>query len=214
MSRVESASGAKYSAHNEQARKFEPIAPVGTNYTPVGKVDIAAMRSAAAPIPPKPAIPSAPRPFGGTVSSSSSSGPTVRTAAVGSAAAASRVPADAWDAPNPTVIATPPPPAAPRPPAVVAGSRPIPAQIVPSSDLPTKPSEEDRIGPVVSVTSYAFSPKGIPIVGPCALYRAQHTHLSHSLVQRSSTIHLKLGRRQLWLPSPLPRALQWVRAVS
>ncbi|KAH9160569.1 hypothetical protein EDB89DRAFT_1862714 [Lactarius sanguifluus] len=64
MSRVESASGAKYSTHNEQARKFEPIAPVGTNYTPVGKVDIASLRSALATpsAAPKPAVPSAPRP--------------------------------------------------------------------------------------------------------------------------------------------------------
>ncbi len=175
MSRVESASGAKYSAHNEQARKFEPIAPVGTNYTPVGKVDIAAMRSAAAPIPHKPAVPSAPRPSAETVSAPSSSGRTVRTTAVGSAAAASRVPADAWDAPKPTVFAAPPPPpAAPRPPAVVAGSRPISAQTVPSSGLPTKPSEEDRIGPVVSVTC-AVSRKDIPIVVP-ALFTGHSIH--------------------------------------
>ena len=175
MSRVESASGAKYSTHNEQARKFEPIAPVGTNYTPVGKVDIASLRSGAAPIPPKPAIPSAPRPSAGTVSAPSSSGPTVRTTAVGSAAAASRVPADAWDAPKPTVLAVPrPPPAASRPQAVMTGSRSIPAQTVPSSDLPTKPSEEDRIGPVVSVTC-TVSPQGCTIVMP-ALFSGHSIH--------------------------------------
>ncbi|KAG9313233.1 hypothetical protein JVU11DRAFT_6694 [Chiua virens] len=50
MQRVEAASGARYSAHNEKARKFEPIAPVGTNYTPIGKPDIAAMRR----VPPPP----------------------------------------------------------------------------------------------------------------------------------------------------------------
>jgi hypothetical protein len=44
MSRVEAASGAKYSTHQERPRKYEPIAPVGTNYTPIGKVDIASLR--------------------------------------------------------------------------------------------------------------------------------------------------------------------------
>ncbi|KAI0027139.1 hypothetical protein K488DRAFT_38376, partial [Vararia minispora EC-137] len=58
MSKVESASGAKYSAHKEPARRFEPIAPVGTAYTPVGKVDIAEIRRSAAPpaAAPKPAM--------------------------------------------------------------------------------------------------------------------------------------------------------------
>lgn len=51
MSRVAAASGANYSAHNEKARKFEPIAPVGTNYSPIGRPDINAMRKP----PPKPA---------------------------------------------------------------------------------------------------------------------------------------------------------------
>ncbi|KIJ06493.1 hypothetical protein PAXINDRAFT_103342, partial [Paxillus involutus ATCC 200175] len=50
MKRVEAASGAKYSAHNEQSRKFEPIAPVGSSYTPIGRPDIAAMRK----VPPPP----------------------------------------------------------------------------------------------------------------------------------------------------------------
>lgn len=54
MSRVETASGAKYSIHKESARKFEPIGPVGTNYTPVGKVDINAIRKEAAAKPPQP----------------------------------------------------------------------------------------------------------------------------------------------------------------
>ncbi|KAF8498427.1 hypothetical protein JB92DRAFT_970832 [Gautieria morchelliformis] len=35
MKRVRDASGAKYSVHNEATRSAEPIAPVGTNYTPV-----------------------------------------------------------------------------------------------------------------------------------------------------------------------------------
>lgn len=47
MKRVEDSSGARYTAHKEQARKFEPIAPVGTNYTPIGKVNINELRKAA-----------------------------------------------------------------------------------------------------------------------------------------------------------------------
>ena len=47
MKRVQSASGANYSFHKETSRKFEPIAPVGTNYKPVGQVDIAALRKGA-----------------------------------------------------------------------------------------------------------------------------------------------------------------------
>ena len=153
MSRVESASGAKYSAHNEQARKFEPIAPVGTNYTPIGKVDIAAIRSTA-PAPPKPAVHSASHPSAGNSAVPTPSGPTFRTTTVGSAAAAARVPTGTWDAPKPTVSAAPPPPpAASRPPTVVATPRSVPAHsaTVPSSDVPTEPSEDDRIGPVVSL---------------------------------------------------------------
>jgi phage-related protein len=44
MKRVQSASGANYSFHKETARKFEPIAPVGTSYKPVGAPDIDALR--------------------------------------------------------------------------------------------------------------------------------------------------------------------------
>lgn len=47
MKRVRDASGSKYSVHNEPARRAEPIGPVGTNYTPVGKVDIGALRKGA-----------------------------------------------------------------------------------------------------------------------------------------------------------------------
>lgn len=64
MSRVEVASGAKYSIHKEPARKFEPIGPVGTSYTPVGKVDIHALRNEAAVKPPQPPRPTATRPPG------------------------------------------------------------------------------------------------------------------------------------------------------
>ena len=64
MSRVETASGAKYSTHKEPARKFEPIGPVGTNYTPVGKVDINAIRNEAAVKPQPPPQPTTSRPPG------------------------------------------------------------------------------------------------------------------------------------------------------
>lgn len=47
MKRVEAASGARYSAHKEQARKFEPIAPVGTSYSPIGRPDINELRRGA-----------------------------------------------------------------------------------------------------------------------------------------------------------------------
>ena len=153
MSRVESASGSKYSAHNETVRKFEPIAPVGTNYTPVGKVDIAAIRSAAGPAPPQPPVPSAPRP---SAVIPAVQGSTVRTTTVGSAAAAARVPTGTWDAPKAAVTATPlppPPPTDSRPPPEVATSRLVSAHsaTVPTSNVPTKPSDDDRIGPVVSL---------------------------------------------------------------
>ena len=163
MSRVESASGARYSAHHEQARKFEPIAPVGTNYTPVGKVDITAIRSAAAPALPKPTVPPAPRPSTVTPAAPLSSRRAVQPTAVGSAAAAARAPEDAWDAPRPTVPAAPPAPAAaPRPtPSVVADSPSVSTRTAtaPSSKVPTKPSEDDRIGPVVSRISPMTNPK-------------------------------------------------------
>ena len=64
MSRVEAASGAKYSVHKEPARKFEPIGPVGTNYTPVGKVDINAIRKEAVVKPPQRPQQTTTRPLG------------------------------------------------------------------------------------------------------------------------------------------------------
>lgn len=62
IARVEAASGAKYSVHKEPTRKFDPIGPVGTNYTPVGKVDIDAIRREAVAKPPVP--PQTTRAFG------------------------------------------------------------------------------------------------------------------------------------------------------
>jgi drebrin-like protein len=126
MKRVEAASGSKYSAQKETARKFEPIAPVGTNYTPVGKVDIGALRKAPTPgagaSVPKPPMPSAPRPSYGT---SSAGAP-----ASFNAPTTGRAPADAWDEP-PTPAAPPPPPAASRPP-VITSARPTASASTPT----------------------------------------------------------------------------------
>ena len=47
MKRVADSSGARYSAHKEKARKYEPIAPVGTAYTPIGRVNIDELRRGA-----------------------------------------------------------------------------------------------------------------------------------------------------------------------
>ncbi|KAJ3558512.1 hypothetical protein NM688_g880 [Phlebia brevispora] len=167
MSRVEGASGARYSAHKETARRFEPIAPVGTNYVPVGTPDIAAMRRGpatrsvptAAPVAPPPApkpaspairsIPLAPSSFAGFGRS-----PIVNRVSA---------PDDDWDAP---VSKPPPPPAASRPP-VVAASRPVPSAVSvgppappPSSNVPTKPDEDDLIGPVgTAYTPIKLHPK-------------------------------------------------------
>lgn len=45
MKRVAEAGGAKYSTHQEKPQRMERPAPVGTNYTPVGRPDIASMTS-------------------------------------------------------------------------------------------------------------------------------------------------------------------------
>ena len=122
MSRVEAASGAKYSTHKEQPRQFEPIAPVGTAYTPVGKVDIAALRKAPAPAA-KPTLPSSSsRPaFSATKPTVSAGSVYGRTVNPGSA------PADAWPEEKPSsppAAVPPPPPAASRPPTLPTASRP------------------------------------------------------------------------------------------
>lgn len=120
MKRVEAASGANYSTHKEQARKFEPIAPVGTNYTPVGKVDIGALRKApttgAGASLSRPAIPSAPRPSYGA----SSMGPSASF----NAPTTGRAPAGAWDDETPATAAPPPPPPAASRPPVTTSTRP------------------------------------------------------------------------------------------
>jgi drebrin-like protein len=125
MSRVEAASGAKYSVHKETARKSEPIAPVGTSYIPVGKPDIDAMRRASnapsqaqAP-PPPPAtrpVPAAPRSVPPAPAVSYRPSPVVNKASA---------PDDAWDEPAARFQPSPSPAAA-RPP-VISAARPTPA---------------------------------------------------------------------------------------
>ncbi len=111
MSRIMAASGVNYTAQKEAPRRFEPIAPVGTNYVPVGKVDIAAIRQGAAkppaaPAATKPAIPTAPRPVPVAPSPAASS-----TWGRG----VSNAPAGAWAEESDSFAPPPPPPAASRP---------------------------------------------------------------------------------------------------
>lgn len=117
MKRVEAASGAKYSAHNEKARKFDPIAPVGTNYTPIGKPDIAAMRRVnPVPASSRPSAVAAPRPvFGAPVPAPMKTAPP------------SNVADDDWGDEPP--VAPPPPPAASRPPVLPSAPRPAPTSV-------------------------------------------------------------------------------------
>lgn len=128
MSRVEGASGARYSAHREAPRRFEPITPVGTNYVPVGAPDIAAMRQAGANrnVPTTPVTPVAP------AAPPKPAAPAVRSIplAPSSAAGFGRLstfnrasdPGNEWDAP----VSRPSPPSAVTRPPVVAAARPVP----------------------------------------------------------------------------------------
>ena len=123
MSRVESSSGARYSAHNEQPRKFEPIAPVGTNYTPVGKVDINALKKAPTPAA-KPTATTRPA-FSSQAFSSSSSNPAASAGSLyGRTVVGGSAPQDAWPDEAPAPAPPSPPPAASRPPALPTTSRP------------------------------------------------------------------------------------------
>ena len=113
MSRVEAASGVNYTAQKEAPRKFQPIAPAGTNYVPVGKVDMNALRASAPPPAPaasKPSIPATSRPVPSAAARPVPSAPSVvRPAVVGKA------PADAWPEEDNSFAPPPPPPAASRP---------------------------------------------------------------------------------------------------
>lgn len=126
MSRVEAASGSKYTAQKEAPRRSEPIAPVGTNYKPIGKVDIATLRATPTPSVPfaaqPPPPPSAPRPMFGAAR------PATTAASLYGRAPASTAPVtpvDAW--PEEKSPASPPPsapPAASRAPAFPTTARP------------------------------------------------------------------------------------------
>lgn len=187
MSRVEAASGAKYSSHKEQPRKFEPIAPVGSSYTPVGKVDISALKKAPPPAarPAFSALPAKPT-FGSSKPASSAGSLYGRTVVTGSA------PADAWPEEAPKATAPPKLPTASRPPVLPTTSRPAfsamqpaspasistpPARVSPaftasqpspppriithaavSSTTPSKPEEQDKIEP----TKSAYTPVSLP----------------------------------------------------
>ena len=171
MKRVEAASGANYSSRNEPTRKFEPIVPVGTNYTPVGKVDMAALKKTPAPAA-KPVVLTRPT-FGAPASSAGSL--YGKAASSGSAAA--------WQAEKTTkTMATPP--TSTRPPIVPATTRPTfsamtptkpspdpafsalgstppsrsAAAVPPISNAPTKPAEEDRI----QSNKSAWTPVSLP----------------------------------------------------
>lgn len=115
MTRVEAASGVNYTAQKQAPRKFEPIAPTGTNYTPVGKVDIAALRRgpASSPAAPPPA-PAAAKPFGSPAPRAVPLAPSPAPG-IGRAPVSNKAPADAW-ADEADSFAPPPPPAASRPP--------------------------------------------------------------------------------------------------
>ncbi|KAI0348788.1 hypothetical protein OH77DRAFT_1371773, partial [Trametes cingulata] len=192
MARVEAASGAHYSAQKEAPRKSEPIAPVGTNYTPVGKVDMAALRkgagsSPAAP-PPAPAAAKPPAPAAArAVPLAPSPAP-----GLGKAPVANKAPADAWPDEADSFAPPPPPPAASRP--VFGSSTPKPVTSVSpnspsdssaprftpsapapvaSSTKPTKPADDDeKIGPVgTAYTPIKLQPK--KLVNPFAAMEAK-----------------------------------------
>lgn len=56
MAKVNNASGSKYSVQDEVPRKYEPITPVGTAYTPAGKIDIAELRKHSPRDAPQPVV--------------------------------------------------------------------------------------------------------------------------------------------------------------
>lgn len=127
MSKVKAASGVNYTAQKEAPRKFEPIAPVGTNYTPVGKIDINELRKAQSPSTPKPPPPpSSTRP-----AFSASNKPTTSAASLYGRPAPPKststgpAPTGAWpEEEKPAAAVPPPPPASSRPPTLPTTSRP------------------------------------------------------------------------------------------
>lgn len=122
MSRVEAASGAKYS-QMDAAQKSEPIAPVGTNHTPIRKVDIGAPRTDTVSKS-SPAL--APKP---SALLTSSHLPRITSKPVAPPVVKSGpAPDDDWD-PTPVVVKTPLLPMASRLPNISSARRPTPAPV-------------------------------------------------------------------------------------
>jgi hypothetical protein len=130
MSRVEAASGAKYSAHKEAPRKYEPIAPVGTNYTPVGKININELRKAQSPSVSKPPPPPAStRPaFSSFNKPAASAASFYGKPMTPKSTSSGPAPADAW--PEEKSSVPPPPPPATRPPTLPTAARPAFSSLV------------------------------------------------------------------------------------
>ncbi|EJD08583.1 uncharacterized protein FOMMEDRAFT_117069 [Fomitiporia mediterranea MF3/22] len=187
LKRVADSSGSRYTAHKEQPRKFERIAPVGTNYTPIGKVDIGEIRKSAtkpttaakptqAYTPPTPTaappMPSAPRP-------PISSKPVIPS----------------WGEPATTAAAPPPPPPMASRPVISTESRPTlsvspghkePSPVA-SSITPTKPTEEDRIAPVGTNYTPVNLPPPKKLVNPFErMAQASSSEITKSPVGASS----------------------------
>ena len=207
MKRIEAASGAKYSSHNEPTRRFEPIAPVGTNYTPVGKVDIAALKKAPPPAA-KPALPTSSRPVFGAPAASAGS-------LYGKAAAP---PSNAWPEEKAMPTSTPASPPPPRPPTLPTTGRPAFSAISPTrpsapafsalspvispppsqlsrlavSNVPTKPAEEDRIEPNKSSWTPVSLPPPRKLKNPFAAMEQQSLAQQSSPSQLSATNAKKL----------------------
>lgn len=123
MSRVEAASGAKYSVQKEAPRQFQPIAPVGTNYQPVGKVDMASLKRNVPP-PPGPSAVSKPPAFGAPRSVPMAPSPAPGLGKAPVVSGRTPAPAGAWEDEAPSA-APPPPPAATRPPVVTMSRPPV-----------------------------------------------------------------------------------------
>jgi hypothetical protein len=211
MKRVEAASGANYSSHKEPTRKFEPIVPVGTSYTPVGKVDMAALKKTPAPAA-KPVSLTRPT-FGAPASSAGSL--YGKAASSGSAAA--------WQAEKTTkTMATPP--TSTRPPTVLATTRPTFSAMTPTkpspdpafsalssppssrsaaaaappiSNAPTKPVEEDRIQSNKSSWTPVSLPPPKKLKNPFAAIEQQTpTQLSPTLSVTGASKKLTWSERQ------------------
>ncbi|KAF9511348.1 hypothetical protein BS47DRAFT_1377186 [Hydnum rufescens UP504] len=172
MSRVNNASGSKYSVHKEAARPYVPIAPVGTNYTPVGKVDINELRRGTPRDVVQP-VGSSYKPVRGELASIRSTPATPPPSAPRPAPVS-----DDWDNAPESRSAPPAPPSHTRPPSIPSASRPAAvAQPIASygskAPEPEKPAHVDRIAP----NQPAYTPVQLPtpkkLVNPFAARAAE-----------------------------------------